>query len=264
MEIPTQSATTVDDWLAGLPARSHDHLTGRPLVTLSYAQSLDGSLADRQGRALGLSSPASMRLTHRVRAAHAAILVGIGTVLADNPRLNVRLVEGSNPRPVVIDSRLRIPLACHLIDRADNLPWIFCGPDAPPEKAGALHARGARVIPVAYVADGGLDLDEVLARLSEMGCGSVMVEGGARVLSSMLTRRLFDYALITIAPVWVGGRASLDRDVAVDGRFPALEDVVYLPSGTDMIVLGRRAEKTGLALPAVLKNAGEASQQDLK
>src|SRR5512133_2370683 len=88
---------------------------GRPLVTLSYAQSLDGSLAAQRGTPLALSGPQSMELTHRLRAAQDAILVGIGTVLSDNPRLTVRLVEGSQPQPVILDSHLRFPLNANLL-----------------------------------------------------------------------------------------------------------------------------------------------------
>jgi riboflavin-specific deaminase-like protein len=90
-------------------AAAHRQCLGRPFVTLSYAQSLDGSIADRPGRPLALSGEASMALTHSLRASHEAILVGIGTVLADNPSLNVRLVAGKNPQPIVVDSRLRFP-----------------------------------------------------------------------------------------------------------------------------------------------------------
>ena len=97
----------VSECLRSAPA--HRRRTGRPFVTLSYAQSLDGSIADRPGRPLALSGPQAMALTHGLRAAHEAILVGIGTVLADNPRLNVRLVDGPDPQPMVVDSRLRFP-----------------------------------------------------------------------------------------------------------------------------------------------------------
>src|SRR5262249_24805677 len=89
-----------DEGIAALvqKAAEHHRYTGRPLVTLSYAQSVDGSIAARPGQPLALSGAQSMTLTHQLRAAHDAILVGIGTVLADNPRLTVRLVEGKNPQ----------------------------------------------------------------------------------------------------------------------------------------------------------------------
>src|SRR5262249_3832268 len=102
-----------DEGIAALVQRAaaHPRRTGRPFVTLSYAQSVDGSIAARPGQPLALSGAQSMTLTHQLRVAHDAILVGIGTVLADNPRLTVRLVEGKNPQPIVADSHLRFPLS---------------------------------------------------------------------------------------------------------------------------------------------------------
>ncbi|MCK4899238.1 MAG: RibD family protein, partial [Anaerolineales bacterium] len=103
----------IDELLADAKADSQS--AERPLVTLSYAQSLDGSIAVRRGSPLSLSSPEAMTLTHRLRAAHETILVGIGTVLADNPRLTVRLVEGRNPQPIILDSHLRLFLDANLL-----------------------------------------------------------------------------------------------------------------------------------------------------
>ena len=113
---------TMGDRLQSLEALSaraaaHHRRTGRPFVTLTYAQSLDGSIAADPGQPLSLSGPQSLLLTHYLRAAHDAILVGIGTVLADNPLLNVRLVEGKNPQPVIVDSQLRFPLDANLLRR---------------------------------------------------------------------------------------------------------------------------------------------------
>jgi 3,4-dihydroxy 2-butanone 4-phosphate synthase/GTP cyclohydrolase II len=91
--------------------------TGLPWVTLAYAQSLDGSIAAQRGAPLGLSGAASLEVTHRLRAQHHAILVGIGTLLADDPRLSVRLVPGDDPQPVVEHHRLRTPLDARLLTR---------------------------------------------------------------------------------------------------------------------------------------------------
>ncbi len=102
-----------EPWLADVT--EHRTQTGRPLVSLCYAQSLDGSLAARGGKTLRLSGPESMALTHRLRAAHDAILVGIGTILADNPSLTVRYAAGKNPQPVILDSSLRFPLNANLL-----------------------------------------------------------------------------------------------------------------------------------------------------
>ena len=104
-------------------ATTHRLQTGRPLVSLSYAQSLDGSLAARRGSPLLLSGKASMQLTHRLRASHDAILVGIGTILADDPQLTVRLVQGPQPQPVILDSHLRLPPNARVF-QGPKLPWI--------------------------------------------------------------------------------------------------------------------------------------------
>ena len=87
---------------------------GRPFVTVSYAQSIDGSIASRTRQPIRLSGQLSMVLTHRLRARFDAILVGIGTVLTDNPHLTVRCAEGRNPQPVVLDTHLRIPIQSNL------------------------------------------------------------------------------------------------------------------------------------------------------
>src|SRR5687768_4642967 len=107
----------------------------RPVVTLSYAQTLDGSLA-LPGRQLIISSPESMKMTHELRAAHDGLLVGIGTVLIDDPRLTVRLADGRNPQPVVLDSRLRMPLTANLLKHPDRRPWL-AATDPDPERQSA-------------------------------------------------------------------------------------------------------------------------------
>jgi GTP cyclohydrolase II len=141
-------------------APEHCRRTGRPFLTLSYAQSLDGSIADRPGRPLALSGSQSMALTHGLRAAHEAILVGIGTVLADNPRLNVRLVAGKDPQPVVVDSRLRFPPYANLLKNG-RTPWIATCEDADWERQESLEGAGAKVLRLAGN-NGWVDLDGLL------------------------------------------------------------------------------------------------------
>jgi len=117
----------------------------RPLVTVGYAQSLDGSIAALPGHPLLLSSSPSTTLTHLIRALHDGILVGIGTVLADDPRLTVRRVSGRSPRPLVLDSRLRFPLYARML-RQDLKPWIVATGNADEERQAELEKAGARVI----------------------------------------------------------------------------------------------------------------------
>src|SRR5512143_2126154 len=131
------------DGFADRVARSAD--AGRPLGTLTYAQSLDGSIAARRDQRLELSGEESRVMTHRLRAAHAAILVGIGTVLADDPRLTARLVGGPDPQPVILDSHLRVPASARLLQNILK-PWIITTEAADPHRKGALEAAGARLI----------------------------------------------------------------------------------------------------------------------
>jgi 3,4-dihydroxy 2-butanone 4-phosphate synthase/GTP cyclohydrolase II len=122
--------------------RSQQQVAGRlPRVTLTYAQSLDGCIAARRGEPYLLSGPESKRMTHQLRAAHSAILVGIGTVLADNPRLTARVAGGENPQPVVLDSRLRLPLDARLLQTGS--PWIATTYSADPQRCALLAQAGA-------------------------------------------------------------------------------------------------------------------------
>ena len=183
-----------------------------PVVTVSWARSVTGAIAAADGARTPLSGPESLLLTHRLRAMHEAILVGIQTVLSDDPLLSVRLVEGAQPQPVILDSRLRFPLEAKLLSRTDRKPWIFClegteaamGRGAAREHAGALTAAGARLFPVPP-GKGGLDLPRVLARLLAENIHSLMVEGGARVLGSFMSQGLASQAVITVSPAVLKG-----------------------------------------------------------
>lgn len=177
----------------------------RPLVTLTWAQSLDGSIAAAPGLRTALSCPESLAMTHALRARHDAILVGIGTVLADDPSLTVRLVEGSSPRAVILDSRLRLPLGARLLGRSDGGPLVIAARDADRARREALEKAGATVIVADRGEDGLIDLHSALAALADTGIRTLMVEGGAAVLASFLSLRLVDEVVATIAPVILAG-----------------------------------------------------------
>jgi riboflavin-specific deaminase-like protein len=183
-----------------------------PIVTVSWARSVTGAIAAADGARTALSGTESLLLTHRLRAMHEAILVGIRTVLSDDPLLSVRLVEGAQPQPVILDSHLRFPLEARLLSRTDRKPWIFHleGTEASPaggearEHAEALAAAGARLFPVPP-GMGGLDLRRVLSALLAEGIHSLMVEGGARVLGSFISQGLASQAVITVSPTVIAG-----------------------------------------------------------
>lgn len=210
----------------------------RPLVTVTYAQSVDGSIAGRNREQIRLSGSASMEMTHRLRAAHDAILVGIGTLLADDPRLTVRLGAGENPRPVVLDTRWRTPPGCRLISANPRAPWIVGGTAATADRGAALSDAGARPWRCGTGSDGGIDLRMLVEMLADKGVRSLMVEGGARVITSFLKARLADQVIITIAPRLIGGLSAIDGHEG--GKFPPVRfrEVVYEPMGADLVIRG--------------------------
>lgn len=218
-------------------AAAHLQATSRPLVTLSYAQSLDGCLTIRAGQPSPISGPQSRVVTHRLRAAHDAILVGIGTVLADDPNLTVRLVEGDDPQPVIVDSRLRFPLEARLLS-AGCQPWIATAEPADPARRAVLEGRGARVLTLPP-REGRVSLPALLDELGQMGITSLMVEGGAQVITSFLRERLADQLILTVAPVLVGGLHAVgDLGVRAWKELPRLCDAGYEQAGRDLIVWG--------------------------
>jgi GTP cyclohydrolase II len=220
--------------------------TGRPFVTLTYAQSLDGSISARCGVSLALSGRESLKLTHRLRAGHDAILVGIGTVLSDNPRLDVRLVNGKNPRPIIVDSHLRIPLDSRLLTGNAQKPWIVSALDADGNVSEQLEASGANVIRLARTAEGQIDLGAMLDVLGRRGINSLMVEGGARIITSFLMESLADYLVLTIAPVLVGGVRGVNNiGHSRPDHHLRLKNSGHKRLGEDLIVWGELTEETG-------------------
>ena len=207
-------------------ARARKRLRGRPFVTLAYAQSVDGSIAIARGLRSALSGPESLRFTHALRARHDGILVGVGTVLADDPELRVRLVDGRDPQPVIVDSHLSTPVEAKLLSQSGRRPWIgtTSGNGQRADRSGAPHddgatpeidrrapieARGARLFVSEPQANGWVDLAALLRQLHAAGIEHLMVEGGARIITSFLDARLVDYVAVTIAPTFMGGLSAV-------------------------------------------------------
>lgn len=224
--------------LAQVPARSTSGKSIRPSITVSYAQSLDGSIASPSSRPLALSSPDSLVMTHNLRAAHDAILVGIGTVLADNPRLTARKVEGESPQPVVLDTHLRLPEGSSVLEHPKPL-MVATGPTPNPKRVEEVERRGGRVLSGPTGAGGLVQLPSLVERLRQLGIASLMVEGGTKVISSFLREGLVDTAVITITPAFVGGRHAVDAlgfERLED--FPRLKQAEWSKFGPDIVVWG--------------------------
>jgi diaminohydroxyphosphoribosylaminopyrimidine deaminase / 5-amino-6-(5-phosphoribosylamino)uracil reductase len=179
--------------------------TGFPFITLKYAQTLDGRIATATGHSHWISSPPSLRLAHKLRATHDAILVGAGTVLMDDPELTVRLVKGKNPLRIVLDSSLCIPLTAKILKNQDLArTLVVASPDAPPEKYEALHEMDIDTLSVDETADGRINLRKLLRALGGKNIASVLIEGGATVITSILKEKLADRLIVVVAPKIIG------------------------------------------------------------
>lgn len=213
-------------------------LGAAPFVTLSYAQSLDGSIAAERGKPMQLSNVQTQALTHRLRAAHDAILVGINTVLSDDPRLTVRLVSGKSPKPVVLDSRLRFPLEARLLRPPCLPPIIATRYDACAERERRLREAGAQIVRLPFQRNGLVDLGALLTRLHELGIHSLLVEGGGRVITNFLDSAVVDQLIVTIVPKIIGGVPAVNP---ASGNWRTLErgglsNVSYYAYDDDLVV----------------------------
>lgn len=229
------------EWFNRLPLLSQEFLDRhhRPLVTISYAQSIDGSIATRNRKQLQLSGQESMVLTHRIRAACDAIIIGINTVLVDDPQLTVRLTEGKSPQPIVLDSRLRIPLQARLLEHSDHRCWLACTDKSDQKRIDAVEKRGAELVHCHRDSLGRVDLQDLLHQLGHRGIKSIMVEGGSQVITSFIEARLVDQMVITIAPRLVGGLPVLNGSLVGNGSLLSLDQVFYQPCGQDIVLWGR-------------------------
>jgi diaminohydroxyphosphoribosylaminopyrimidine deaminase / 5-amino-6-(5-phosphoribosylamino)uracil reductase len=209
-----------------------------PLVTLGYAQTLDGSLATSTGSSKWISAPESLRFCHELRTKHDAIMVGAGTVCKDDPRLTVRLVAGQNPLRVVVDSTLRAPLDSAVLTEEAAPGTVLAVTDrAPAAKREKVRALGATVLCLPADGGGRVDLVALLAALHERGIGSVLVEGGAGLITALLRDRL----AVCVAPKILGAGIEAVGDLGIREltRSLIVTDTLVTPYGVDMILEGR-------------------------
>lgn len=211
--------------------------TRRPWVILKWAQSIDGKIATRSGDTRWISDAVMRGHAHQVRARVDAIVVGVGTVLADDPLLTARDVPRRRvARRVVLDTHLRTPLLSRLVRTAREAPtWIFCGRAAPRRRMAALRDKGVIVLPVRSDRDG-IDLDDVLQALGGAECTNVLVEGGGRLLGRCVDAGIGDELNVYLAPLLIGGA---DAPGALQARGPArLADAVRLGGDAALRRLG--------------------------
>ncbi len=208
----------------------------RPYVVLKYAQTLDGRIATASGDARWISGVPERRVSHAMRAACDAVMVGIGTVLRDDPRLTVRMVPGASPIRVILDSKLRVPPHAGVLD-SDAVTIVLTTARSSPARREALRERRVRVEVVQEGPDG-VDLREGLGRLAELGIRSLLVEGGARVITSLLRERAVDRVVVALAPLLLGKGTEAVGDLGVAEVIHALRLVnpTRHAAGTDLLI----------------------------
>jgi diaminohydroxyphosphoribosylaminopyrimidine deaminase / 5-amino-6-(5-phosphoribosylamino)uracil reductase len=184
--------------------------TGRPMLTLKLATSLDGRIATGSGESRWITGPRARAEVHLMRAQADAVLVGAGTVRNDDPRLNVRGLgmEDASPVRVVLSGALSLPRTGQLAETARQVPlWICHDRDATPERRGAWQELGAELIEVPWQPDGQLDLAAMMQRLGDRGLTRVLCEGGGRLAATLVEADLVDELVCYSAGVVLGSEA---------------------------------------------------------
>lgn len=179
--------------------------TGRPFVTMKAAMTLDGKIATKTGASRWISGERSREFGHRLRAINDAIMVGVGTVLTDNPRLNTRLPDnGRDPLRVIVDSKAQTPLEANVLKNNPEKTLIATTTLAPEDKITAMEERGVEVL-CFQPENGRVPLRELMDELGRRSISSVLVEGGSTLNYSLLALGLVDKVHFFVAPLVFGG-----------------------------------------------------------
>jgi diaminohydroxyphosphoribosylaminopyrimidine deaminase/5-amino-6-(5-phosphoribosylamino)uracil reductase len=216
--------------------------TGMPFVTLKIAQTLDGKIATASGESKWITGEQARREGHWLRDYHDAILVGINTVLKDNPSLTTRIPGGRDPLRVIVDTKLRTPLTAKVITQKSTAKTFIATLDSmPKDKLVKLLDAGAELL-IVKDRRGRIDLKSLMKRLGSFGITSVLIDGGAEVNASALESGIVDKVTLFVAPMLMAGRDSL---CSIGGTSPVklshavrLRDITACFVGGDMMIEG--------------------------
>jgi diaminohydroxyphosphoribosylaminopyrimidine deaminase/5-amino-6-(5-phosphoribosylamino)uracil reductase len=216
-------------------------LKKQPFVVVKVAATLDGKIATRNGDSKWISGEASRRFVHRLRDQVDGVLVGIGTVLRDDPLLTARVKKGKEPYRIVLDSRLKIPEDAKVFEHSPAEVIVATTGAAPDGKIERLEKKGVRVL-IIDSKEGKVNLRTCLNKLGEIGLMNILVEGGSRINGSFLDEGLIDKFLVFLSPKWLGdpqapgifgGRGVLNLKEAV-----GLREIRTKRIGDDIVVEG--------------------------
>jgi len=212
--------------------------TKKPFVILKLAMSLDGKIATSTGDSKYITSMEARKYVHQLRSEADAVMVGINTVMRDDPMLDARLVKGKNPTKIVVDSTLKISERAKIFKDPSKV-IIATTKKAPKKKIDKLHQRGVRVL-VLDLKTGLVDLKELMKELGKSGITPIIIEGGAELSGNAIKERIVDKILIFTAPKIIGNGLGpiKNLDIKKVNRAIKLKNIVTRNIGKDFLVEG--------------------------
>ena len=239
--IETSCGILEDDCRAiNLPFIKHV-TTGMPYVTYKCAMTLDGNIATITGESRWISCEESRKYVHRMRSRMDAVMVGVDTIIADNPQLTVRHVRGKNPLRVIVDTRLRTPESVNVLNGELSSRTIIATTEADPRVHFRYLKQGVTIMVCAEY-DGRVSMEDLLQNLGSMGVQSILLEGGSRLAGNMLQHALIDEMVLFVAPKIIGsnGFAPFNlQGVTSMAQAIKLEFTDVRRSGSDIVVTAR-------------------------
>jgi diaminohydroxyphosphoribosylaminopyrimidine deaminase/5-amino-6-(5-phosphoribosylamino)uracil reductase len=215
--------------------------TGIPYVTYKCAMTLDGNIATVTGESRWISCEESRKNVHRMRARMDAVMVGVDTVLADNPQLTVRHVRGRNPLRVIVDTRLRTPESVNVLDGQHTSKTIIATTESNPRVHLRYLKQGVTIV-VCDEIDGRVSMKDLLQKLGAMGVQSILLEGGSRLAGDMLQNGLIDELAFFVAPKIVGNNGFAPftlREITSMDQAIRLDFIDVTRSGVDFLIRAR-------------------------
>lgn len=216
--------------------------TGKPFVLMKYAMTLDGKIATHTGASKWISGEKARQQVQQLRQGFSGIMVGVNTILADNPKLTCRLEEGKNPTRIICDSHLRTPLNAYVVQTADSIPTVIATCTQNEEKKQLYRNENCVVLDVAE-REGRIDLVDLMEKLGKMKIDSVLLEGGGTLNWSALKQQIVDEVQVYIAPKIFGGTAAkcpiAGEGIALPQDSFQLEQYSISSVGEDYLIKGR-------------------------
>ncbi len=210
-----------------------------PFVTLKIAQTIDGRIAADDGSSKWITSEKSRKLVHKIRAHSDVILVGVGTVLSDDPSLDVRLQNGRNPKRLILDTNLRIPLEAKVLNGKLAAETIIATSSPTTSKAEKILKKGAKIWQIPF-SDKEINLLELLKKVAQNNFSSILVEGGSQIFSGFLKAQLADRISVFMAPKIVGSGLASFKNIGIKNINDSLllEDLEFKKMGCDYFYSG--------------------------